>query len=172
MSTQEAVGRFFANLSSVLTQQTVERERQADHFFRNLKRQLEIFRASKRHLDRYLATDFTIFSYIVPDENRISGVVRDLLDPHGPHGQESLFLEEFLKLIGKSCERYSPAKVRNVVRETPRRMCRHLREGSTLPSTLGMPGLVSRTNHGLGSRKTSLRTTKRTYPRGTGAALS
>ena len=51
MWTQEAVGRFFADLSSVLTQQTVERERQADHFFRNLKRQLEIFRASKRHLD-------------------------------------------------------------------------------------------------------------------------
>ena len=119
MSTQEAVGRFFADLSSVLTQQTVERERQADHFFRNLKRQLEIFRASKRHLDRYLATDFNIFSYIVPDENRLSGVVRDLLDPNGPHGQESLFLEEFLKLIGKSCERYSPAKVRNVVREDP-----------------------------------------------------
>jgi hypothetical protein len=119
MSTQEAVGEFFAGLSSALTQQTIERERQVDHFFKNLQRQLAKFHDSKRHLDRYLATDFNIFGYIEPDENRLSNMIRDLLDPNGPHGQESLFLEEFLKLLGTSTSFYSAERIRRVIREDP-----------------------------------------------------
>lgn len=47
-----------------------------------------------------VAAGFNVFAYIRPDENRLSRILADLLDPRGPHGQRELFLKLFLSAAG------------------------------------------------------------------------
>jgi len=51
-------------------------------------------------LARRIGTRFNVFDVIRPDENRISDILRDLLDPHGSHGQGACFLKAFLETCG------------------------------------------------------------------------
>jgi len=60
----------------------------------------ERFHAERKAADLREATRFTVFDYIDPDENRLSDVIHDLLDPSGKHGQGTLFLSSFLEAIG------------------------------------------------------------------------
>ena len=69
-------------------------------------------------MDCYLASDFNVFSYMTIDENHLSDIVRDLLDPHGPHGQGDTFLVEFLHRIQCS-DYYQPGDSIDVKRESP-----------------------------------------------------
>lgn len=48
-----------------------------------------------------LAPDFNMVSCLYPDENRLSAVIRMLLDPNGGHGQGEIFLSLFLDVIEK-----------------------------------------------------------------------
>jgi hypothetical protein len=43
-----------------------------------------------------LAPDFSVFNFILPDENGLSAILVDLLNPRGSHGQGDLFLRCFL----------------------------------------------------------------------------
>ena len=64
---------------------------------------IEISASARKELDQYLATGLNIVrDYVRPGENRLSDILRDLLDPRGPHGQGSLFLEAFLREVGAS----------------------------------------------------------------------
>lgn len=70
------------------------------HFFNQLAFKIKISRQTQRQLDVYLATGMNIVrDYVRPDENRISDIFADLLNPHGPHGQGTIFLGEFLKVL-------------------------------------------------------------------------
>ena len=74
-------------------------------FFSDLDFRVEIQSATKRQLDRRLASDFSAFGYIEPDENRLSDILAMLLDPRGAHGQQDLFLKLFMhRLLGRSSE--------------------------------------------------------------------
>ncbi|RUM49916.1 MAG: hypothetical protein DSY47_02775 [Hydrogenothermus sp.] len=53
----------------------------------------------KKEIDRYLSTDFNLIEIIQPDENKISDVIKLLLEPDGVHGQGVLFLKIFLKKL-------------------------------------------------------------------------
>jgi hypothetical protein len=124
MVTEESIGDFFAGPTHHLTQRGAVFERQFAQFFTDLEFRLEVARASKRHLDRYLASDFDVFRYISPDENRLSDILVDLLNPDGLHGQRDLFLREFLRRISADANRYDAdlnrynlSKFRGVVRE-------------------------------------------------------
>lgn len=68
-------------------------------FFDDLKFRLNLFQGFKKYTDKYLASKFNVFDYIYQDENRLSDIIADLLDPNGKHGQEEVFLREFLNLI-------------------------------------------------------------------------
>src|SRR5262245_47098510 len=58
---------------------------------------LHTLRRAQQEYRARLAPDFSVFTrYIQPDENRLSLVLADLLDPDGDHGQGQLFLREFL----------------------------------------------------------------------------
>ena len=72
-----------------------------EDFFSVLKGKLKSYREVKRHLDRFLSTDFNIFACIKPDEKRLSNVIANLLDPASSHGQQGVFLDAFLRRIGK-----------------------------------------------------------------------
>ena len=70
------------------------------HFFAELAPRLDTARALESELDRHLARRFNVFDYAKTDELGISRILADLLDPDGPHGQGTLFLERFVKGLG------------------------------------------------------------------------
>jgi len=53
----------------------------------------------KRHTDRYLASDFNLVGIMSPDENKISDVIAEFLNPNGKHGQGKVFLKKFLEVL-------------------------------------------------------------------------
>jgi hypothetical protein len=75
-----------------------------EDFFNSLNAELSPYREAKRRADRQQAPDFNVFSHIRPDENRLSDILADLLDPRGSHGQGSLFLILFLQAAGLPLE--------------------------------------------------------------------
>ena len=113
---EEGIKEFFEGASNLLKEYELDK-RSLDNFFSNLRFRLDIFQTTKKQTDVYLASDFNIFDYIDPDENQISDIIRDLLDPRGKHGQDDIFLNEFLKLI-EITENYNAQKV-NLSREDP-----------------------------------------------------
>lgn len=72
------------------------------NFYSVLKEKLQHYRDAKKHLDRFLSTDFNVFKWIDPDEDRLSDIIADLLDQNGSHGQQRRFLDAFLRRIGKN----------------------------------------------------------------------
>lgn len=72
------------------------------HFFKELDFRLNLFQTYKQSFDKYLASEFNVFQYILPNENRLSDIIADLLDPKGRHGQKEIFLKEFIEIVGKS----------------------------------------------------------------------
>jgi len=92
-----------------------ELETKMGNFLLGLGFRLEIFRSVKKKLDVYLASDFSVFDLIVPDENRLSDIIADLISPAGKHGQGNIFLIEFLKIIG--CEKLNNIDICNIRRE-------------------------------------------------------
>lgn len=75
-------------------------ERDLREFHSTLALRLDLLDQARRSLNVYLSQEFNVFHYIEPDENGISQVVADLLDPKGPHGQGKVFLDSFLTTIG------------------------------------------------------------------------
>lgn len=71
-------------------------------FHSTLSLKLNLLEQARRSLNVYLSQDFNVFDYIEPDENAISQVLADLLNPHGPHGQGKVFLDAFLRAVGHS----------------------------------------------------------------------
>jgi hypothetical protein len=59
---------------------------------------LQYAKSAQKQLDAQLATRLNIIrDFVGPDENRITDIMADLLDPEGRHGQDRVFLESFLK---------------------------------------------------------------------------
>src|SRR5574337_202463 len=56
---------------------------------------------AKRLYFRRLAPDFNIFAFIEPDELKLSGIIKWLLDPHESHGQGSRFLTLLARKLGR-----------------------------------------------------------------------
>jgi hypothetical protein len=72
-------------------------------FVQGLQYRIRLLAETRVHTDRLLATRHNVFGYIQPDENNLSDILRDLLDPAGPHGQGDTFLRQFVaKLPGQS----------------------------------------------------------------------
>jgi PD-(D/E)XK nuclease superfamily protein len=100
---REELERFFANVGSLMTRE--ERSSQLPdwkhlkHFFVSISRRVAIAEEKQRQLDRKKATRFNVFNLIQPDENKLSDILRDLLDPNGDHGQGDLFLTLFFKQL-------------------------------------------------------------------------
>lgn len=73
-----------------------------ERFFDELQFKLDIVKRHKQQTDRYLATDFSVFSYIWDDENILSDIIADLLRPNGKHGQGNKYLLAYLEMLSKS----------------------------------------------------------------------
>lgn len=61
-----------------------------------------VTRAEQQELerDRIEATRFNVFDLIEPDENKLSDILADLLNPGGTHGQRAIFLVSLLRQLG------------------------------------------------------------------------
>ncbi|HYE32147.1 MAG TPA: PD-(D/E)XK nuclease family protein [Methylomirabilota bacterium] len=68
-------------------------------FFGNLGYRLKLLEETRAQTDVFLSSRFNIFSFIEPDENRLSDIIAALLNPKGAHGQGDKFLREFLKCV-------------------------------------------------------------------------
>src|SRR5207237_4404982 len=71
-----------------------------EHFFDTINHRVELAEAQQRRIDKRRATGFNVFHLIEPDENKLSDILADLLDPKGGHGQGDLFLRLLFKQLG------------------------------------------------------------------------
>jgi hypothetical protein len=94
-------------------------------FVQSLQYRMRLLAETRVHTDRLLATRHNVFDYIEPDENRLSDILRDLLDPEGPHGQGESFLRQ---MITKLPRQIFAGRPRRVLRESATsRIQSHLR---------------------------------------------
>ena len=94
---------FFDGLRTVVPTASETRtkfERRLDSFFSGLRPVADLVRKAQETVDRYVATEFSVFEYFRQDENTLSDIFSDLLDPNGSHGQGDCFLVLFLRRIG------------------------------------------------------------------------
>lgn len=57
-------------------------------------------RAAMKDLDRFLSTGFNVMHLVNPDENTLSDIIAQLLDPDGTHGQGKTFHDLFVRHFG------------------------------------------------------------------------
>lgn len=76
-----------------------------DDFFNGLKGWLEPYYRYKKKTNRFLAADFNLMDYIPKDENTLSNIFADLLNPTGPHGQGLQFLSCFLDILRETANK-------------------------------------------------------------------
>ncbi len=75
-----------------------------ESFFHGMHYYLDVSREARQALASAVAASFSVFDYLQPDENLLSRLISDLLDPKGNHGQGSAFLVCFLqRLIAVNC---------------------------------------------------------------------
>ncbi len=67
--------------------------------FSGLRTGLVRSRGEIREYDAINANEFSVFKYIAPDENCLSEIIADLLDPNGAHGQGDAFLRLLLNTL-------------------------------------------------------------------------
>ena len=99
---ESRVRAFFEGIRNDLQRVHVERHGSIERFLSSLHFKLTTFRTAKKELDLYLSSGFNVFEHIQPDENALSDIIANMLDPQGTHGQKDLFLRQFLKAIGHS----------------------------------------------------------------------
>lgn len=73
-----------------------------ESYFSELKFRLNIIKKQSYETELFLSSRFNVFDYIYVDENQLSDLIADLLNPNGKHGQRDIFLNEFVKLIKKT----------------------------------------------------------------------
>jgi hypothetical protein len=75
-----------------------------ESFFHGMQYYLDVSREARQALASAVAESFSVFDYLQPDENLLSRMISDLLDPKGNHGQGSTFLLSFLqRLLAVNC---------------------------------------------------------------------
>ncbi len=70
-------------------------------FFEGLRYYIDVSREARKILSRSVASSFNVFDYLNPDENLLSQIIADLLNPNGSHGQDNIFISAFLAKLHK-----------------------------------------------------------------------
>jgi hypothetical protein len=99
-SQSEGVGRFFRATGAALAARRAELGERVGRTLCELREKLAAAREEIRRNELLHATRFNVFGYIRPDENRLSDIIADLLDPRGTHGQGDAFLRLFGTELG------------------------------------------------------------------------
>lgn len=101
VTSDELVG-FFAGVGSLLapSEPTSISAHDIETFFTDSAQVIERAESARRVRDRTEASRFNVFKMIEPDENKLSDIIADLLNPNGTHGQGDLFLRLFFQKLG------------------------------------------------------------------------
>jgi hypothetical protein len=59
----------------------------------------KLYKKIKKEIDKYLSTDFNFIELTSPDENKISDLLKILLEPNGIHGQGEIFFKLFIEKL-------------------------------------------------------------------------
>lgn len=89
-----------------------------EQFFDDATYRVELAESMQRRMDLKLATRLNIFKVFEPDENKLSDILADLLDPKGSHGQGNLFLKGIFQELNLDQSEH-PAEEVVVQREAP-----------------------------------------------------
>lgn len=87
-------------MTTTLTEDQIVEQPELEQFFADVGYRVELAEKMQQCLDHKLATKFNIFNLIEPDENKLSDILADLLDPKGTHGQGDLFLRRLFEQLG------------------------------------------------------------------------
>ena len=74
-------------------------QQELERFFSAVDHRVILAEARQRRIDKRLASGFNVFDLIEPDENKLSDILKILLDPTGDHGQGDLFLRLLFKQL-------------------------------------------------------------------------
>jgi hypothetical protein len=98
-----SLDRFFQRLTERIQASkfatTKHYERGLKDFFTNFSFRRKALLSVKKEADILLSSDFNVFHFIAPDENKISDILADMMNPCGRHGQSDVFLREFLSTL-------------------------------------------------------------------------
>ena len=103
---QSELQRFFSGIGAHSAKEELKAGREGAARNVTTKELSRFFRVAEQHLelsvqkDRQFASRFNVFDLIEPDENKLSDVLKILLDPKGAHGQGDLFLRLLIKQLG------------------------------------------------------------------------
>ena len=64
-----------------------------------ISHELKVLEIARQRYAKQLAPNFSVFDYIYTDEMMLSQIIADLLNPHGKHAQDKIFLSLFLKTL-------------------------------------------------------------------------
>ncbi|MBO0698072.1 MAG: PD-(D/E)XK nuclease family protein [Zavarzinella sp.] len=116
------LARFFADMGNLLAlADPIGRAidlRDVEQFFDDAATVIELARRRQQEMDRTQAGRFNVFDLIEPDENRLSDIIADLLDPDGRHGQGSVFLSLLFEELSSKIGHDSSTRAK-IVREAP-----------------------------------------------------
>ena len=85
---------------SALSEESARFSGRVEAFMGGLRSELVQARQEIAAHNRTHANGFNVFTYIKPNENRLSLILADLLDPKGAHGQGDAFLQVLAKQLG------------------------------------------------------------------------
>lgn len=69
------------------------------HFFSILKEKKKSFDENYKYFAPKLAPKFSVFNFVRRDENALSYIISNLLDPNGDHAQGVVFIELFVEML-------------------------------------------------------------------------
>lgn len=75
-------------------------QQQLDYFFDTIRSRVAIERQRQLEIDLTEASRFNVFDLIEPDENKLSDILADLMNPTGSHGQGDLFVRSLFQELG------------------------------------------------------------------------
>lgn len=109
MCLQKSKGKAFRNIGKYVmgeTRNTIMQtgmkekyEKEFKRYFSEVEFRTKVYNQVRQDTDYYMASRFNVFDYIAPNENKLSDIFADLLNPRGKHGQGATFLRIFLKQI-------------------------------------------------------------------------
>ncbi|QEM10190.1 PD-(D/E)XK nuclease family protein [Mucilaginibacter rubeus] len=98
---------------------------QVESYYNDICYQFDLLKKYSSQSQLYLSSEFNVFDYINPNENRLSDIVAELLNPKGKHGQGDVFLLKFLELLDLPNREKLRASIPLIYREASTSLIKH-----------------------------------------------
>jgi len=100
----ENLNKFFVTFSQIYKNKDETYKKELRHFFEIITTPYKILKEVEDEFNYRFAVKFNLMEIFKPDEPKISGIIAELLNPKGTHGQKNIFLECFIDQIKKELQ--------------------------------------------------------------------